>query len=304
MGAQTRTGGVSDWQDDDTLDLRDIVATLWAKRLWIIASVVVFTALFVTAAYVIKPVYRSTTVLVSTSSERSNLSGAVGSALGNMSGLASLAGINLGTGNEGTQEAIAVLRSRDFTQRFIADLKLMPKLWPEGWDAAGKWQGDPAEQPTLAKANKYFDARIRKIIEDKKTGLVTLHIDWRDPKESADWANELVRRLNEEMRRRAILNSEASVKYLEKELESTSTVGTREAINRLMETQIRQRMLANVTQEFAFRVVDPALPADRDDPLRPQKILLFAAGPALGFVFGCVLVLALDWFGRRRRSQG
>jgi uncharacterized protein involved in exopolysaccharide biosynthesis len=52
----------------------------------------------------------------------------------------------------------------------------------------------------------------------------------------------------------------------------------REAIPRLMEAQIKQRMLANVLHEYAFRVVDSAMPPDKADRIRPNKPLLVAAG--------------------------
>lgn len=296
------TSLAQNWQDDD-IDLRALLTSLWARRLWILASMLVVTALTVTAAFLMTPIYRATTTLVPTGQERSNLSGTLGSALGSVGGLASLAGINLSSGDTATQEALAVLRSREFTERFIVDLNLMPKLFAGQWDATqGKWKDPAADQPTRAKAFQYFAARIRTIDEDQKTGLVTVAIEWRDPREAASWTNELVERLNAEMRARAIRNSEASVAFLEKELASTMVVGTREAISRLIETQIRQRMLANVTHEFAFRVADRALPADADDPVKPKKLLMFLAGPVLGFAFGAAAVWLFDWLrgGTRR----
>src|SRR4029453_18364883 len=200
-----RAGMTDEWRDEDAVDLRAIMAQLWAHKWWIIASIVIFTALFVTIAKLTTPIYRATTVLVSTSSERNSMSGSLGSALGSVGGLASLAGISIPTSDSSTQEAMAVLDSREFTERFIADFKLMPKLFPKLWDAStGRWKVPVEQQPTPAKAFKYFDTRIRTVEQDKKTGLVTVNIDWREPKEAARWGNELVSRLNEEMRKRAI----------------------------------------------------------------------------------------------------
>ncbi len=45
-----------------------------------------------------------------------------------------------------------------------------------------------------------------------------------------------------------------------------------------MEAQINQRMIANVTQEYALRVVDRALPADPKDVLRPEQAAVRRAG--------------------------
>jgi LPS O-antigen subunit length determinant protein (WzzB/FepE family) len=50
-------------------------------------------------------------------------------------------------------------------------------------------------------------------------------------------------------------------------------------------------MLANVTEEYAFRVADRALPPDPRDIVRPDKRLLFALGPLLGLTFGAFVAL-------------
>ena len=139
--------------------------------------------------------------------------------------------------------------------------------------------------------------RVRFWYEEKKTGLVNVQIDWTDPQEAADWANELVRRLNAEMRSRAIAKSNASLGYLEDELKTTLEVATREAINRLIEAQIKQRMVANVTTEYAFRIVDRAMASDPDDPEKPKKIILIALGPIAGLAIGVVAVLLAGFFG-------
>ena len=152
----------------------------------------------------------------------------------------------------------------------------------------------------FGQAFKYFDNRIRAVMLDKKTGLVTMKVDWRDPEEAALWANTLVSRVNAEMRDRAIKKSEESLAFLERELEGTTLVETRQAINRLIEAQIKQRMLANVSHEYAFRVLDPAIAPDRDDPTKPKKLLILAAGPVAGLLLAIMTVLTLDWLGVRR----
>lgn len=287
------------WQEAESTDLRKLLDGLIAHRWLVIICVLVSTAAFVTVAQVMTPVYRATTVLVPASNERNSLAGSLGSTLGQLGGLASLAGVNIGSADSATEEALAVLRSRQFTERFINDLNLMPQLFP-----AKDLEKD--HPPTPARAFRRFK-NIRTVTQDKKTDLVMLQIDWKDREAAALWANELAARLNSEMRNRAIAQAEASVRFLEKELANTSAVETRQAINRLIEAQIRQRMLANVSQEYAFRVVDRALPPDADDPLKPQKLVLFLLGPLVGLVAGIVGVLLAGMLRRepiRARPEG
>jgi uncharacterized protein involved in exopolysaccharide biosynthesis len=282
-----------EWQREPGLDLRALYDRLMRRRWWIIACWVCFMAASLAAAFVITPVYRATVVLASASAERNTESSSLTSALGQLGSLASLAGINVGNNDAATEEALAVFRSRQLTERFISEKNLMPELFASKWDAKnGRWAVDEKHQPTPAKAYRYFDKNVRTIAKDKKTGLVTLQVEWRDRKEAAAWANELVQRLNAEMRDRAIAKADASLGYLEKELVRTPEVGMREAIYRLIEGQVRQRMLADVTEEYAFRVVDRAMAPDADDPAwPPRKAVLLAAGSFLGLMAGMVLAI-------------
>jgi uncharacterized protein involved in exopolysaccharide biosynthesis len=273
------------------IDLRLLAWRLWSKRWWIAASVLLFTGVFTTMAFVMRPVYRSTVVVVSAAEGRGT-AGSLGGALGAVGGLAALAGINLTASSGQLEEALAVLRSRQLTEGFIKDENLMPVLFQDRWDAAaGHWKGSPDTWPTLAQAYRYFDKGVRTINYDKKTGLVMVDVEWHDAAKAAQWANGLIARLNSEMRSREIASSTASIAYLEKELSDTTTVDTRQTINRLLETQINKRMFANVTEEYSFRVVDKALPADPKDVVRPKKLLLILLGPALGLMFAAGLVL-------------
>ena len=286
-----------EYDAQDELDLRALFARLFSKWSWIAACVVLFTAAAALVAFTSAPVYRATTVLAPASAERgADVAGFAVSALG---GLAS--GLGLGPHDADTEEALAVFRSRQFTEDFITGQKLLPKLFASKWDtASATWKVDEENRPTPAKAYKFFDRKIRSIGQDRKTGLVTINIDWTDRNDAAAWANELVRELNNEMRARAIAKADASMRFLDAELRTTSTVEARDAISRLMEAQVKQRMLANVTQDYSFRVVDKAIAAEKDDPIRPQKPFLLAAGAISGLVVGGMLVML---FGPRNADK-
>lgn len=277
--------------DDDGIDFRKIVLFLWADK-WRIVGVAVVTATIAgIIGFMTTPVYRATLIMVSATPERSSLSGALGSALGSLGGIASLAGVNVGGNEIAVEEALAVMRSRQFTEGFVKDNNLLPVIFDDDWDgAAKKWKVGPNEQPTMGKAFRKFGKEIRAIERDKKTGLVTLTIDWRDRQQAADWANALVQRLNAEMRARAIAQSDASLQYLNRELATTQVVETREAINRLIESQIRSRMIASVTYEYAFRVVDGAMKPEPADKVRPKRAIMILMGGMLGGFIGILWV--------------
>ena len=134
---------------DQRVDLRPIVEYLWSRRWFIAVVTFAFVAAAVAAALLLTPRYRATAVLVSASHEATG--GGLLGALGQLGGLASAAGIGLAGGDEETQEAMAVLQSRQFTEQFLADRNLLPVLFARKWDAAAKtWRGDKHSWPTLA----------------------------------------------------------------------------------------------------------------------------------------------------------
>jgi uncharacterized protein involved in exopolysaccharide biosynthesis len=251
-------------------------------------------------SFTMTPIYRGTTILARAESEKNSMGSGLSSALGSVSGFAALAGLGLGGNDEAIEESLAVLKSRQFTEEFIRDNNLMPVLFPKLWDArAGHWREGIKKIPTLGKGFAAFD-RIRKIERDSKSGLITLRVDWKDPVVAADWANRLPERLNTEMRDRARTQAADSLGYLQKEYADTADVPTREAISRLIEGQIKRKMLADVTTEFSLHFVDRATPADRDEPVRPVKIIYVAFGLFFGAGVGIAAALALN---KRKSSR-
>lgn len=268
---------------DHDLDLRQVAARLWRAHYWIVLSVALFTGVLAAIALLMQPVYRATVMLAPVNANDSALDD---SPVGSLGGLAALAGDIGVPGGTRTQEALAVMRSREFIERFIVDHRLLPELYASIYDARQQsWTVADDRQPTLARAYKYFN-EISTAAVDPKTGLVKVQIDWRNPRQAATWANELVVRLNAVMRQRAIERSSAYIGYLEKELTTTPEITARAALGRLLEAQIRERMLATVNQEYALRVIDRALIPDARDPLRPKKLLLVMLGALVGLLVG------------------
>lgn len=288
--------------EEGEVDMWQVVARLWAGRLLIVVTTVLCTAIFAIVAFTMQPMYRASTVLVPAQHDNSALGG-LGAALGQLGGLAAMAGVNVGGSGPQVEEAMAVLKSREFTERFITDKNLLPVLFPKRWDAQKQQWRDEKKRPSLADGSGYFMKKLRFVNLDKKTSLVTLSIEWHDPAVAAQWTNELVARLNSEMRARAIHSSDASMQYLQKELAATTALDTRQAINRLVENTINQRMFANVTEEYSFRIVDRALPPDRKDKVRPNKAILLGSGLVLGLLIGAATVLIRAAWRTRRESS-
>jgi uncharacterized protein involved in exopolysaccharide biosynthesis len=141
---------------------------------------------------------------------------------------------------------------------------------------------------------------MRDVSEEKVTGIVTLTLVWSDREQVARWANLLIERANRDLRQRAIAEAQASTDYLNAELAKTSVLELRQAIYRLLENQIKTVMLANVRDQYAFRVIDPASAPDPDDTVRPKRLAMILLGMVFG---GGVALMIVLWGLRRQRLQ-
>ncbi len=283
-------------EDDEGLDLMALWYTLWQGKWLILGVTAFFTLSAVIYALTATQWYRAEVLLAPASTKSAE--GLAGQ-LGSLGGLASLAGINVGGGS--TSEPLAVLRSRDFARAFIEQQDLLPVLFASDWDAkSGRWTlDDPNDWPDVRDGVKYFSEKIRSVQEDKKTGLITLSIEWKNAKLAADWANLVVERVNDSMRARALAEAQANVGYLQHELTVVSVVTLQQSIGRLLDNELQKLMVARGKKEFAFRVVDRAeIPKWR---VKPQRTILVVLGFILGLMLSVIYVFLMQSVRRARR---
>ncbi len=271
-----------------------LLLAAWRGRWLVLAFVLIFTLAAVAYSFAATDWYVADTVL--TPVDQTNMNG-LASQLGNLSMLTSLAGINLDK-HDDTAESLGVLKSRDFARQFIEDQGLLHVLLWNDWNAqTGQWkESDPRRQPDIRNAIRYFDRSVLLVNEDRKTGLVTLGIRWKDPVVAASWANMLVDRLNAQMRARALTLGEAHVKYLGEELNAATQVTVQTAIAQLISTELQKLMVARTNKEFAFRIVDHAeVPKFR---AWPKRTIIVALGILAGGLAGLLAAFIYDSFRR------
>lgn len=212
-----------------------------------------------------------------------------------LGGLATLVGLNPDD-EVLKRESIARLMSREFIYDFLREERLLPILFSERWDAdKGRWKGTlGTEEPTLEVAYKYFIGNVCTISEDRRNGLVKITVDWKDPELASSWANKLIARINEDQRAIARAEVGRNLEYLNRELTQTTIVELRQSINRLIEAEIRKLMLANVREQYAFKVIDPAFTPGLEGVVRPRRAVFAIAALFFGVSLGCLLSLTVD----------
>ena len=122
-------------------------------------------------------VFKAETLLAPAQEEKSGAS----SAFSQFGGLAAMAGVSIPS-DSNIEQVVATLNSRKFLREYIKQKKLLPILFEEIWDSDKEvWlvpsaDHEPSEQNAIQslKGNLSVD-------EDKKSGLITLSISWKDP---------------------------------------------------------------------------------------------------------------------------
>lgn len=271
--------------DNRGIDLIAILLLLWKKKWQVLLVSFAFGALGGLYAFLATPVYKASVLLASTRTEdAAGLRARLG-------GLASLAGVALGSPASDKTDAIASLRSRALVEDFILANDLLPVLFADKWDAAAeRWKSDdPREQPDIRKGVKFFTENVRRVEEDLTTGLITLTVEWKDPEAAAAWVEDLVQRINDRLRERDLAESEARLKYLNTQLEAAASVELRQALARLIEEEIQTIMLAQANSGYAFKVIDPVrIP---DEPKWPKTPLILLLAVFVGGTVGSAFVM-------------
>ncbi len=291
-----RLGDRSDHSSDDSSDIRlsDLVDIV--RRRWRLVAIVTALALIaaVAFAYTQPRIYRAEVVVVPVLDNDGT--GVFGALPGQFAGIAQqVLGGSFGS-NTQRAELVALLESRQVAREFIVSRKLLPLLFPERWNAkAQQWKMEDGKstEPSMFAAVQRFDQRVRRIEENKISGIVKLGIELPERERVAPLANELVAFANEAARTRAIAESGRSVEYLNREIERTAYVDVKQALYRLLEGQLARAMSANVRSDFAFRVIDPAVTPDLGRHVKPRRLLIMAAGALAGFALG--VIAALLW---------
>ncbi|HHX8467654.1 TPA: Wzz/FepE/Etk N-terminal domain-containing protein [Vibrio diabolicus] len=303
---------------DDEIDLRELFNALWKGKWIIIVTTFVFAVGAILYALSLPNIYKSDALLAP--AESSN-GGGLSKMAGQLGGLAALAGVNLGAGESSqTDLAVQVMKSRQFVETFINkhDL-LVPLMAAKDWDLAnnklilneelynsntGEWLREPnglrGVTPTAQEAFEVFSKEVMSVSQDKESGLYTVSVKYYSPYVAQQWVNWLIEDINKVMRERTIKETSQNLKYLNTQLQKTAIAEMQSTFYKLIEEQTKSLMLAEVQDEFVFKIIDPSvLPEIKSSPKRTMICLL---GTVLGFVLGMVVIL-LKLFFRKNNCK-
>ena len=300
----------NDTQYDDEIDLRELFGVLWAGSRKIIAITAVFAFVSVIYALSLSDQYKATVLLAPAHSDSSDLSGA----LGQLGGLASLAGVDIGGGDSSeAQMAQEIMKSWSFIDGFIADNDLAVELcavqdWSQGsnellindgvYDTENKqWLSSKNECDVRGPPSSWvlFQAFSERLVvsENKKSGLVSVSIEYYSPQIAKQWLDMYVAAINAHMQQRQMEKVTNNINYLQAQIEKTSIAEMREVFYTIIAEQTKNKMMTEASPEYAFVAVSPSMVPEVKS--QPERAFICIIGTLLGGILSVLLVLVMHY---------
>ncbi|WP_176716764.1 Wzz/FepE/Etk N-terminal domain-containing protein [Pseudoalteromonas luteoviolacea] len=304
---------MEDIKYQDEVDLTLLVKELWAKKIYIIASVFVSSVIFVLYALSLSNIYKAEAIVVPAESNTSSSLQGLASQFG---GVAALAGISLGGSDSFKSDlAIEVMKSRQFISYFIEKYDILPLVMAaEKWHinsneitfdedlylkSENKWVREvslPKKTiPSYVEAHKEF-MDIFNVERALDSNTIVVSIEHVSPVIAKQWVDLLVTEINRKMRERDIVEAKRNIEYLTEKLETNELVQMEAIIYSLLEEQEQNVMLAEVQPEYVFKVIDPAVVPEKK--LKPSRALICVFGAFLGAFLSITAILINFTFRR------
>ncbi len=291
---------------DNEIDLRKLFFTLWVGK-WLIGGVTFIAALAAVIVTLMMPnIYKSEALLAPNDQKGA---GGLSSLAAQYGGLASLAGIDLGGSSaDKTVLGLEILKSRRFISEFIKRHEiLVPLMAAESWDAISgelaidadvydvtkkKWTRDvrlPKKPvPSMQEAYEIFMDALS-VSQDKKSGFVKISVENYSPILAKTWVDWLIDDINVFIMQQDVAEAEQAIDYLKKQIDNTSLAELQNVFFRLIEEQTKTVMLAEVSNEYLLRTLDPAVVPEKK--FRPMRSLIVVLATTLGGFLGIAIQL-------------
>lgn len=300
---------------DFQLDLRELIKAIWVEKITVMAVTILFTAITVYFAISQPNIYKAE-ALLAPSGEESQMGG-MASQLG---GIAAFAGVDLSSGKgERVQLALETLVSRKFLSQFVKEHDILVPLFAlQSWNALTgditydettynvkdqKWVREVHETRSVVPTAWESHKALTKLISYEKSpgsGYITLAVESQSPVLAQQWLTWLIEDINKTIKKDDLEEITRNINYLTAQLEKTPLADMQSIFYQLIEEQIKKRMLAEVQDEYVFKVIDPAVvPEDKD---RPKRALICVLGAILSFLIGVSAAL-MKFFIRKRREN-
>ena len=290
----------------ESITFLDIFKILLEKKVFILFLTTLFGAISIIYSLSLSNYYQSSALVKVASSESSQNNSSL---ISQYSGIASLAGIDIGSSNNLNNADLVIeqIKSKDFTRHLIkTDSSLIQNIiaakgfnfsdgniiYDENLFKNNKWIRDNKSgnhTPTYIEANQKLLSDILKVSKNEKNGLIRISVEHYSPVFAESFLNFIIAEINSINKSRDQLSAKSSIEYLENIASKSQVASVQSAISSLIENQIKKLLLSDVKKFYTIEPIDsPFLPEIKAGP---QRSLICIMITLLGFIFSCLASL-------------
>ncbi len=305
--------------DEDEINLLDYWRVIWKRRKiigWIVMGITILTAV---VALFMTNIYQAKAVITPVAGK----DGSGGSSVSSM--MAQQFGIIQAGPAPGT-EIINLLKANIVREKMIEKYQLMPVLFPNKWDSLRKqWKkggGDFSLNPLalIGVARKLLETEdvgakkkdpsvpsmwegirmlnsIIMVTQNVKENTITISVDFRDPEMAATIAKNLMDTLVDYIAGEAKRVSTINQKYLETQLTQNADPFIKQKIYMLIAQQIETVMMAEIKENFAFKVIDPPMAPDKK--IKPKRVQMVMISFVVALFMGVFVAFFLEYLEKQ-----
>ena len=233
------------------------------------------------------------------------------SAMNQFSNIPGIGGMSFGGNEPKINLVIEKLQSKDFVKHLISFDGVLEKIIAaEDFDYKNKkiiYDEKIFDSNTKkwVRSSPYFRSVIPSYIEvheskefndnyevthNKKNNFITVSFKHYSPNFAYDFINLVINEMDDINRKKDLLEAESSLIYLKNMLEKTNEKEIKDLIARLLESNLKVQMLANVNENYLINVVDsPFLPEMKTEPRRSIIVII---STLLSIIISSVFVLS------------
>jgi uncharacterized protein involved in exopolysaccharide biosynthesis len=294
--------------DRERLDGKYLFSVIWDARRFLSVFISIFAGCSILVALWLPDIYVARALL---SPKLQGGADGLTRIAGQYGNLAGLAGINLGAassdGLSKAQLAQEKIKSLAFFSDNLYEEVLIDLMAVGSWNSktrkieynediydagVGQWvrqvRFPRKAKPSMQEAYQVY-RDLLSVSEDPETGLITIEIEHQSPDLAKLWLDSIINKVSEDIRARDIEEAKESIQFLESQRKKTSLLYLDGVFSQLIEEQTKTIMLANVTKDYIFDIIDP--PVVPETKAKPSRGFICLLGTLLGAMIATSLVV-------------
>lgn len=225
---------------------------------------------------------------------------------GQLGGLASIAGLNMGGGaNNKIELARELINDWSFSDGFIRENNLKVYLLAvTGWDKGSnsfiydediydsekqQWRTIDGQSQEPSDWRAFNELKKRVAFRKEKSGtLIFASFDYYSPELSQLWLSKLILAINHKIQVMDMTETKKSIDYLNGKIQSTSISEMQTVFYQLLQEQMKKLMLAEIREEYILKKVGPI--KQPEDKFKPRRVVMILLGTIFGFLLSLLLI--------------